>query len=582
MNPKAFALTLTTAPGVYQMMDKHHHIIYIGKARNLKKRVSSYFQKKAMSARIDALVKQIETIEVIVTQNENEALLLENQLIKKHRPKYNILLRDDKSYPFILLSRHAFPRLFWRRGEKSKENEKFGPYPSVVATRETVKFIQNLFKLRICPDNFFKNRARPCLLYQLKKCTAPCVGHVSAENYAEDVKNAKLLLQGKNQEVIDHLVSRMTAAASLQNYELAARLRDQMTSLRHVQSEQAVTTQKGNIDVFVAVSNAIQILLIREGQVLGSAHHALEVPFSQTPAEMLSAFIPQYYLDNEKPSEIVIKQKLEDQAWLQNALKLKISVARQTDKLQWIKMAEKSALEAMKSTSMTLKRFQVLQNFLKLSAPISRMVCFDISHTFGESTVASCVVFDERGPIKKEYRRFNIQEVKKSDDYAAIAQAVERYFHHIKSLPEVVIIDGGKGQLHEAEKILTELNLINQVNIIAVAKGAARKPGHEQIFISGKKLPVDLDPQSGAFHLLQQIRDEAHRFAITAHRKKRAKTRKTSMLENIPGIGVQKSKALLTYLGGWQELKKASVDALSSVPGINRLLAEKIYHYLHQ
>jgi len=582
MSVKAFAAGLTTSPGVYQMLDKNNRIIYIGKARNLKKRVSSYFQKTLTNARLVALVKQIVRIDVIVTQNENEALLLENQLIKQHLPKYNILLRDDKSYPYILLSKHSFPRLTWARGERQKEGEIFGPYPSVVAVRETVKSLQNLFKLRVCRDDFFKHRSRPCLLYQLKKCTAPCVNYISKEDYAEDAKHAKLLLQGKNQEVMDQLVERMREASQSEQYELAARIRDQLSYIRHVQSQQSVTTQKGNIDVFVVISTAVQCLFIREGRVVGSKLFTPEIPLAETPAEILSAFIPQYYIDKEKPVEIVIKQSLADQDWLEKALKLKISVARQSGKLQWIIMAEKSAMEAMKSQLMTARRFEILQKFLKLSQAINRMVCFDISHTFGESTVASCVVFDEKGPTKKEYRKFNIKNVKKSDDYAAISQAVERYFSNIQLLPEVLIIDGGKGQLHEAEMILEKLGLIDKIKILAIAKGAARKPGHEQIFISGNKIPIDLDPQSGAFHLLQQIRDEAHRFAITAHRKKRAKTRQTSLLENIPGIGVQKSKLLLEYLGGWQEIKKASVEALARVPGINRKLAEKIYDYLHQ
>lgn len=591
------------------MFDVQGKVLYIGKARNLKKRVASYFQKTLTNSRITSLVAQIHHIDVIVTHNENEALLLENQLIKKYHPRYNILLRDDKSYPYIVLSHHEYPRLAYRRqsptsknsnSHKNKNNKKhqhhkdeiFGPYPSGLAVRETLKFMQKIFKLRTCHDDFFKHRSRPCLLYQLNKCTAPCVGYISKENYLEDIKNARLLLMGKNQEVISHLISRMEAASQDQQYELAASLRDQISHLRHIQTQQIVTKEKGEIDIFAVIIQqritAVELLTIRDGNVSGNKIFYPEVPYESTPAEILSAFIPQYYLDNNylnQPKMIITKEKLLDHMWLEEALKIKIIQAKQGEKIQWIKMAEKTGEEALKAKLAVnqhyLNRLEKLQQLLNLSLLPNLMVCFDISHSSGEATIASCVVFNQSGPLKKAYRYYNIQNIQKNDDYAAMFQVLERYFLKQKILPDIIFIDGGKGQLKQAEKVCEKLN-IPDIKMVAISKGPTRKPGLEQLFISGQSGCLDVTPDSEALHLIQYIRDEAHRFAIQSHRKKRAKTRLTSVLETIPGIGAKRRRELLQQLGGLQEIKKASIEQLQKVKGINISLAENIYRTLHE
>jgi excinuclease ABC subunit C len=582
--------TLTTEPGIYQMLDLNGNVLYIGKARNLKKRVSSYFKKTQTTSRIASLVKQIHDIKVIVTRNENEALLLENQLIKEYVPPYNILLRDDKSYPYVVLSHHEYPRLFFRRGEYKNKDDSFGPYPSSLAVRETVKLMQKIFKLRTCEDTFFRNRSRPCILYQIGKCKAPCVNNISYQDYLEDVRNAKLLLQGKNQEVVSHLVQRMDEASQHQKYEEAGIIRDQIIHLRHIQTEQVVTKEKGNRDVFAVVSKrgvtAVEVLLIREGRILGSQTFYPEIPLEASFSEILSAFIPQYYLNksNKKiPEEIIVKEKLSDQFWLETALNTKITNPKWGDRLQWILMAERTGEEALKAKFITddryIKRLESLQELLNLDKIPEYIMCFDISHMMGEATIGSCVVFDQHGPFKKYYRKLNISNIQKGDDYAAMEQAVERIFLKSKILPDVLFIDGGKGQLTQAEKIREKLNL--KLVIVAIAKGEARKPGLEQLYITGKNNPLDISSHTEALHLIQQIRDEAHRFAITGHRKKRAKTRVTSVLEAIPGIGKKRRSELLNQLGGLQEIKKASIEQLQQVKGINLQLAEKIYRALH-
>jgi len=579
------------------MFNLEGKVLYIGKARNLKKRVASYFQKTLTNTRIASLVSQIHHIDVIVTHNENEALLLENQLIKKYHPRYNILLRDDKSYPYIILSHHEYPRLAFRRESPTHKNknhhhrrdEIFGPYPSGLAVRETLKFMQKIFKLRTCHDDFFKNRSRPCLLYQLNKCTAPCVGFISRENYHEDIKNARLLLMGKNQEVISHLISRMETASQHQQYELAASLRDQISHLRHIQTHQIVTKQKGNIDIFAVIiqqgMTAVELLMIRDGNMSGNKIFYPEMPFDSTPVEILSAFIPQYYLDNHQEAKIIItKEKLADHIWIEKALKIKMIQAKQGEKLQWIKMAEKTGLEALKAklaiNQHYLHRLEKLQQLLNLPLLPNLMICFDISHTSGEATVASCVVFNQSGPLKKAYRYYNIQNIQKNDDYAAMYQVIERYFLKQRILPDIIFIDGGKGQLKQAEKVCAKLN-IPDIKLVAISKGPTRKPGLEQLFVSGQSGCLDITPDSEALHLIQYIRDEAHRFAIQSHRKKRAKTRLTSVLETIPGIGAKRRRELLQQLGGLQEIKNASIEQLQQVKGINLALAENIYRVLH-
>ncbi len=488
------------------------------------------------------------------------------------------------------MSHHEYPRLAYRResptykNKSSKKNqhskdEIFGPYPSGLAVRETLKFMQKIFKLRTCHDDFFKHRSRPCLLYQLNKCTGPCVDYISRENYLEDVKNARLLLMGKNQEVISHLIFRMNTASSSQEYELAASLRDQISHLRHIQTQQIVTKEKGEMDIFAVITQqgltAVELLTIRDGNVSGNNVFYPEMPFESTAAEILSAFIPQYYLNNHylnHPKMIIIKEKLSDQHWLEEALKIKIIQAKQGERLQWIRMAEKTGEEALKSKLAVnqhyLNRLEKLQKLLNLPLLPNLMVCFDISHSSGEATIASCVVFNQSGPFKKAYRYYNIQNIQKNDDYAAMYQVLERYFLKQKILPDIIFIDGGKGQLKQAEKVCEKLN-IPDITMVAISKGPTRKPGLEQLFVSGQAGCLDVTPDSEALHLIQHIRDEAHRFAIQSHRKKRAKTRLTSVLETIPGIGAKRRRELLQQLGGLQEIKKASIEQLQKVKGIN-------------
>ena len=615
----SFISTLTPAPGIYQMYNIKNQIIYIGKARNLKKRVSSYFQKRTANTRLTSMVRQIDHINVIVTHNESEALLLENQLIKKYQPKYNILLRDDKSYPFIILSGHDFPRLTWQRkknkninaldieGNKNKKNNKnkilkrdifFGPYPGATAVRHSIRLMQKLFKIRVCRDNFFKNRTRPCLLYQIKKCSAPCVNMISSFQYLEEVKLAKLLLQGKNQEVMNNLVEKMQYTAAQQDYEKAAYLRDQISYLRHIQTQQvAVTAEKNTIDVFaLAVQEnliAVELLWIREGRIWGNQTFYPEILLNHTTAEILSAFIGQYYLDklDTVPQEIIIPEKCKDQSALEKILKTKITTAKHGNKLQWIEIAKKTGLEAIKSAFLShahiQDKFTALQHFLNLSYQIIRIVCVDISHHLGESTIGACVVMGREGWEKKNYRKFNIRDVTAGDDYAAIRQALERYFHSVDYLPDILLIDGGKNQLQEAQHVirtvLLETKFSNHdITLLSMAKGLSRRPGLEQVFRAGQKMPLNIDPYSPAFYVLQQIRDEAHRFAITSHRQKQSQKRRISILEHIPGIGAKKRQTLLHYLGGLQEIKKADIQQLGKVPGINALLAQKIYDYFRE
>ncbi|MDX2164799.1 MAG: excinuclease ABC subunit UvrC [Gammaproteobacteria bacterium] len=533
---REFLASLSSSPGIYQMMDASGTVLYVGKAINLKKRVNSYFSRAHANQRIHNLVQQIERIEVIITHNETEALLLENQLIKKFLPKYNILLRDDKSYPYIMLSNHEFPRLTSYRGTRSRHAKYFGPYTSGLAVRESVKLIQAIFKLRTCRDSFFKNRSRPCLLYQLQKCTAPCVGYISNKNYEEDIKHAELLLTGRSREVIQLLKKEMKEASDSQAYELASKLRDQIKSLDHIQIKQAVTTSKVDSDVFVVISQAavkaIEVLSIREGNLI---HHQIFYPkmtFETSDEEILSAFISQYYIgfSQSKPKEIILKIKLEEAELLSLALQVKVKVAVRGEQKRWIEMAEVTGQQALESKMITENRYASrlaeLQKVLKLAKLPERLECFDISHHLGEATVASCVVFDQAGPAKKLYRKFNITGITASDDYAAIKQVVFRRYKKMEMLPDIIFIDGGKGQLKKAEEAFEELHRKPSL-LIAVSKGPDRRPGDEQLFLSGQKTAMLIPSDSEALHLIQHIRDESHRFALMSHRqKKRSNERK--------------------------------------------------------
>lgn len=595
---KAFLKTLTTRPGVYRMLNAQGEVIYVGKARNLVKRVGSYFTRSASPPKTRAMVSQIDNIEVTVTNTENEALILENNLIKELRPRYNVLLRDDKSYPYIFLSGDEFPRLSYHRGAKRAKGRYFGPYPSAGAVKNTLSLLQKLFRIRQCEDSFYNNRSRPCLQYQIKRCTAPCVNYVTQDAYADDVRHATMFLEGKDSQVIDELVKRMERASEKLEFEMAAQIRDQIGSLRRVQERQYVSGGTGDLDVIVSAYKngvgCVQVFFIRGGHQLGNKTFFPKHTQDVDAAEILSAFMPQYYLGKQVPAEVLVNHPLEDQDLLENVLaeqagrKVVINHNVRGDRARWVKMAVMNVEDALQrqlaSKSGMRARYEALQETFALDDLPQRLECFDISHTMGEATVASCVVFNEEGPLKSDYRRFNIEDITPGDDYAAMNQALSRRYTRLKKgegkLPDILFIDGGKGQMSEAVKVLQELQ-ITEVTLIGVAKGPERKAGEETLFLSGDDDPIILPPDSPALHLIQQIRDEAHRFAITGHRQRRAKARSQSPLEGIPGVGPKRRRDLLKQFGGWQEVARAGVDDLAKVSGISRDLAQKIYDALH-
>ncbi len=590
---------LTPRPGVYRMLDAEGTVLYVGKAHNLRKRVASYFRRSGLGSKTRALVAQIAAIEVTLTNTEGEALLLENNLIKTLRPRYNVLLRDDKSYPYIYLSTdQQYPRLAFHRGAKRGKGSYFGPYPGAGSVRESLHLLQKLFRVRQCEDSFFSNRSRPCLQYQIKRCTAPCVSYVSPEDYAEDVRNTVLFLEGGDRAVIDGLVARMEKASAALEYEKAAGFRDQIVTLRRVQERQYVSNERGDLDILASATNGgnacVQVFFIRKGRNLGNAVFFPRVPGDSGNEEILSAFITQYYLGRSIPAELLLSHKPEDQDLIQAVLseqaghRVKLTTGVRNERARWLKLALNNAEEALAAFLNTRKgylgRLNELQQALSLDELPERMECFDISHTQGESTVASCVVFGMEGPIKSDYRRFNIQDIQPGDDYAAMEQALlRRYTRLVKGegrLPDLLFIDGGKGQIGTAHRVLEELQVAD-VLIIGIAKGPERKPGLETLYVPGRTRPVSLAPDSPALHLIQQIRDEAHRFAITGHRQRRARTRKTSPLEQIDGIGPKRRQLLLKQLGGLREVARAGVDDLQTVKGINRTLAQQIYDAFH-
>lgn len=589
----------TTRPGVYQMVSASGEILYVGKARNLKRRVSSYFRKSGLAPKTAALMSHVAEIEVITTHTENEALILESNLIKRHRPRYNILLRDDKSYPYIYLSiRTRFPRLGLHRGARRGKGRYFGPYPSAGAVRESLRLMQKLFPVRQCEDGFFRNRSRPCLQYQIERCTAPCVELISAERYAEDVHHAVLFLEGKSGEVIEELAGRMERAAATLDYEAAARFRDQIAALRRVQERQYISGERGDLDV-VALSmeggsGSIQLFNFRHGQNLGNRSYFPRNVEGQDHSELLYAFLTQHYLVHQPPSEILVSHPPRDQELLQQVLseqaghKVFIRYQLRGGRSRWMKMAQENAQLALQSrlshAASAIARVEAMQDLLGLEQTPQRMECFDISHTMGEETVASCVVFEDGAPLKSDYRRFNIREITGGDDYAAMRQALERrYTRLIKGegkLPDLLLIDGGPGQCREAHAVLEELQ-VDGVSILGVAKGADRREGQEKLFLNGgaaQTLPTD----SPALLLIQQIRDEAHRFAITGHRQRRDKKRKESPLEGIVGVGPKRRQQLLSHFGGLQEVARAGVEDLSAVPGVSRAIAQRIYDRFHE
>jgi excinuclease ABC subunit C len=579
------------------MIDDTDTVIYVGKAKNLKKRVSSYFRKTGLTSKTRVMVAQIANIETTVTHTENEALILENNLIKELMPRYNILLRDDKTYPYLFISGDKFPRLSLHRGTKRKVGKYFGPYPSAGAVRESLNLLQKLFPVRQCDDAYYRNRSRPCLQYQIKRCTAPCVGLVSEQDYQADIDHTILFLEGKNQQVIDLLSQQMETASTDLDFEKAATIRDKIISLRRVQERQYVSSEHGDIDVLAAkVSDGmavVEVCFIRGGRSLGNKSYFPKGSGGSSAEELLSAFIPQYYLGKDIPTEILLSHVPDDIALLQEVLRSESQhrvVLRYPQRglsVRWMKMAKTNAEislnQRLSSRANLLQRFETLQEVLGLDEMPKRLECFDISHTSGEKTVASCVVFGLEGAIKSDYRKFNIEGITPGDDYAAMNQALMRRFTRLQKgegkRPDLLLIDGGKGQLTEAKAVMAELQL--DIDILGIAKGPGRRPGEETLFLVGREGEVDLSADSPALHLLQQVRDEAHRFAITGHRQRRAKARKTSPLEDIAGMGPKRRQKLLQQFGGLQEVQRAGIEDLVSVDGISASLAQKIYDVFH-
>ena len=600
---KTFLKTLTQRPGVYQMLDGDGAVLYVGKAKNLKNRVSSYFRKTGLTSKTAALVKRIGEIDVTVTETETEALILEHNLIKQYRPPFNILMRDDKSYPYIFLSdRDTWPRLAFHRGAKKAKGSYFGPFPSVHAVRESMSFLQKTFKVRQCEDSFFKNRSRPCLQYQIKRCTAPCVEMISAQEYTEDVNLTRLYLDGKADKILQQLESEMEAASASLQFEKAAEHRDQIAALRQVQAQQMIEKGRGTIDVVAAaVSNGqacVHMLYVRQGRILGSRSYYPKTALAEQPSDLLEEFLPQLYLDGggrpDLPKEILVNAAFEGAEILIDALetaigrKIEIKHNVRGFRAKWVELAQRTAeqnLAGKLASRQTLQqRFESLRHTLGLEALPERLECFDISHSSGEAVVASCVVFDANGALKSDYRRFNIDDIKAGDDYAAMEQAIRRRYTRLMKgegkLPDILLIDGGKGQIGIAKAVLADLGVVG-VAVVGVAKGTTRKPGLETLILADQDNKEIARPQQAALHLIQQIRDEAHRFAITGHKARRDKKRRTSPLEGIPGVGPTRRRDLLKHFGGLAEVQKASLADLMKVNNIDKKVAEAIYAALY-
>ena len=596
---KAFASRLPTRPGVYLMRDTGGTVLYVGKARNLRKRVASYFDARPKAERIMRMIARVCDIEVSLTRTEGEALLLENEWIKSLKPRYNILLRDDKSYPWIAMStQHEFPQIAFHRGARDKKKSYFGPYPSAGSVRESINLIQKLFRLRNCEDSYFSHRTRPCLQYQIRRCTAPCVGQVSREDYAAQVDDASLFLQGKNQEVMTRLIARMERAAKTQAYESAAMFRDQINALKQMQAQQFVAASRGDID-FIALAqeqgkSCVQLVSFRGGRNLGQRSHFPSQAEGRKPGEILDAFLGQYYQDRLAPAQLVISHEVENRELLaavftENAgRKVSIQAHPRGDRRHMLELARANATQTLKmrlaSRANMAIQFEAFAQLIGLDDIPESIDCFDISHTAGNQTVGSCVVFDINGAIKSRYRRYNLKGVTPGDDYAAMKQVLTRRYGRLQkeegSMPGMILIDGGKGQLKQALEVLGEFGL-SGIPVMGVAKGKARKAGYEEWILPQPMRSYRPGPESPASHLVQQIRDEAHRFAITGHRGRRQKAATRSTLEKIPGIGPRRRRSLLNHFGGLQGVNKAGIEELSSVPGISRLLAEEIFRALH-
>jgi excinuclease ABC subunit C len=597
-DPKAFLKGLSSLPGVYRMLNAAGEVIYVGKARDLKKRVSSYFQKTLSSPRTRMMVSQIMNIETTVTRSEAEALLLENNLIKSLMPRYNVLFRDDKSYPYIMISGDEYPRLAFHRGSQQKPHRYFGPFPNALAVRDSIQLLQKVFRLRTCENSVFSNRSRPCLQYQIARCTAPCVNYISPEDYKRDVNHAELFLEGREQQVMEELSGKMMEAAERQDYELAAVFRDRIQSLRQVQARQFVSDfRSGDADVVVCVSESgamcVNLVMIRGGRHVGDRSFFPQHIEECDEKTVLQAFLEQHYLQQPVPPLIITGVALEDEALLEMlseraGRKVQISAYAGGDRRVWLKMAQTNAEIALKQhlAQKTTQegRLLALREALDLPESAERIECFDISHTMGEATVASCVVFDKGNMQNSEYRRYNITDITPGDDYAAMRSVLTRRYTKIAAgegkLPDLIFIDGGKGQLGVAVEVMHEVGLPDMM-LVGIAKGEERKPGLEQLIFPDREEPLRLQKDNPGLHLLQQIRDEAHRFAITGHRGRRGKARTKSSLEEIAGVGAKRRQKLLTRFGGLAGVLKASADELAQVEGVSPALAEKIYQELH-
>ncbi|MDT8452157.1 MAG: excinuclease ABC subunit UvrC [Gammaproteobacteria bacterium] len=595
---QAFLKTVTTRSGVYRMYDADDKILYVGKAKNLKNRLSSYFRSTGLTPKTRVLVSHIAHIEVMVTHTEGEALILESNLIKEFHPRYNILLRDDKSYPYIYVSdTTAYPGLALHRGARKKPGRYLGPYPNAHAARDTINLLQRTFKIRQCEDSYFRNRSRPCLQYQIQRCSAPCVGYISEHAYKQDIHHALLFLEGKSQQIISELVADMEKAAGKQNYEKAAMFRDQIRSLQKIAEQQNISAEKGDIDVIACASEGgqacVTVFYIRNGLNLGNRNFFPSLPESMSSEAILAAFIPQFYLDREIPAEIILSAAPDEQALLEEVLSkqagrnIKLRTQVRSERARWLEMAAANAANTLTTRLMSrtglMKRFEALQELLQLDSLPTRLECFDISHTMGESTVASCVVMTPEGAFKTDYRRYNIKDITGGDDYAAMRQALERRFRAGQDeakLPDILLIDGGKGQLRQAIEVFDAL-AITSVLLIGVAKGEGRKAGLEKLVFSDGRPELHLTLDSPALNLILQVRDEAHRFAITGHRAQRAKTRNESPLEAIPGLGPKRRQTLLKHFGGLQGITRAGVADLAKIPGISKKLAQAIYDEFH-
>ena len=596
---KEYVGTLPRRPGVYRMYDAEGGLLYIGKARNLKDRVGTYFNPSNVAPKVQALVQQIAAIEVTVTNSETEALLLEYNLIKEHKPRFNVVLRDDKSFPYIHLeSDHEYPRLAFYRGPRNRPGRYFGPFPSAGAVRETLQGLQKLFLIRNCRDTFFANRSRPCLQHQIGRCSAPCVGLIGREAYAEDVDSAVKVLEGRSAEVNAQLQTRMEEAASRLEFERAARIRDQLAALKRIQAQQIVTAEADrDADVLAIVGEpgeyAVSMMLVRGGRNLGTTSYFPRATLAE-PEEALRSFMLQYYGAQEPAREVIVARELPDADSLAQVLHgrvgREVSIRRPQRGIaaRWVELAEENATQALR---MRLAQRRGAEEMLAdlaleldLPEPPARIECFDISHTAGEGTVASCVVFGTDGPLKKEYRRFNITGVAPGDDYGALRQALERRYARIRDgevpAPDLLLIDGGLGQVNEVHAVVGGLGF-GDLTLVGVAKGPDRRPGQERLFVHGAAAPRVLPAHSPALRLIQRVRDEAHRFAITGHRRKRARRYSESVLEDIPGLGPAKRRALLRHFGGLQGVLRAGMAEFEHVEGIGSSLARIIYDHLH-